>query len=324
LAVGSVTLGLFLYIDLFRLLKKERIRFAKPSFPLGYSNFKKSLPLLGKSLFENVRQQGVRLVLAPLAGPVALAAFSTMRTGANVALQGLNTIVNPIVPDLMRFLHERDQPRSEAAFSTIWIVVVALMAPGVVILQLIMEPFFVFWTQGKILFDPFLFATLSVGVLVYAVIQPAMAVVIGNNLTKLQLWLSAIAALTLFLVLILSVPLIGVIGAAIALLLAEIAAAIGYKIHAKRWLKQNQLLWPRRPFNLAITSVVISALTLIGIIWISEYKWIILTISMLLFAWNFWRFWQVLPAVAIESAKNIISKIPGFRRLLFLFDMRFI
>src|SRR5688572_17081607 len=73
LAVGSVTLGLFLYIDLFRLLKKERIRFAKPSFPLGYSNFKKSLPLLGKSLFENVRQQGVRLVLAPLAGPVALA-----------------------------------------------------------------------------------------------------------------------------------------------------------------------------------------------------------------------------------------------------------
>jgi hypothetical protein len=124
--------------------------------------------------------------------------------------------------------------------------------------------------------------------------------------------------------LILSVPLIGVIGAAIALLLAEIAAAIGYKIHAKRWLKQNQLLWPRRPFNLAITSVVISALTLIGIIWISEYKWIILTISMLLFAWNFWRFWQVLPAVAIESAKNIISKIPGFRRLLFLFDMRFI
>ena len=102
-----------------------------------------------------MRQQGVRLVLAPLAGPVALAAFSTMRTGANVALQGLNTIVNPILPDLMRFLHDRDQPRSEAAFSTIWVVVVALMAPGVVILQLIMEPLFVFWTQGKIALIPF-------------------------------------------------------------------------------------------------------------------------------------------------------------------------
>jgi len=317
LTLSCFTTGLFLYVDLFRLLKRERIRFIKPSLALGYSNFSKSLPLLGKSLFENVRQQGVRLILAPLAGPAALAAFSTMRTGANVALQGLNTIVNPLLPDLMRFLHDRDQPRSEAAFSTIWVVVVALMAPGVVILQLIMEPFFVFWTQGKIAFDPFLFATLSVGVLVYAVIQPAMAVVIGNNLTKLQLWLSAIAAMTLFVVLILSVPIIGSLGAGIALLLAEIAAAIGYKIHAKRWLRQNQLAWPSRPFILAITSVVIAALSLTCIVWFSEFKWLIVGISMLLFAWNSWRYWQVLPSVALVSAKNIIRKIPGFRRLVF-------
>ena len=317
LTLSCLTTGLFTYVDLFRLLKKERIRFIKPSLALGYSNFSKSLPLLGKSLFENVRQQGVRLVLAPLAGPAALAAFSTMRTGANVALQGLNTIVNPILPDLMRFLHDRDQPRSEAAFSTIWVVVVALMAPGVVILQLMMEPFFVFWTQGKITFDPFLFATLSVGVLVYAVIQPAMAVVIGNNLTKLQLWLSGIAAMTVFVVLILSVPIIGNLGAGIALLLAEIAAAIGYKIHAKRWLRQNQLAWPSRPFILAVTSVVIAALSLTCITLFSEFKWLILAISMLLFAWNSWRYWHVLPSVALESAKNIVRKIPGFRRLVF-------
>ena len=192
-----------------------------------------------------------------------------------------------------------------------------LMAPGVVILQLVMEPFFVFWTQGKITFDPFLFATLSVGVLVYAVIQPAMAVVIGNNLTKLQLWLSGIAAITVFVVLILSVPIIGNLGAAIALLLAEIVAAVGYKIHAKRWLRQNQLAWPSRPFILAITSVVIAALSLTCIILFSEFKWLILAISMLLFAWNFWRYWQVLPSVALESAKNIVRKIPGFRRLVF-------
>ncbi len=317
MAVGSLTVSAFSFVDLYRLLKKERIKFVKPSFALGYSNFRKSLPLLGKSLFENVRQQGVRLVLAPVAGPAALAAFSTMRTGANVALQGLNTIVNPILPDLMRFLHDRDQPRSEAAFSTIWIVVVALMAPGAVILQLVMEPFFVFWTQGKITFDPFLFATLSVGVLVYAVIQPAMAVVIGNNLTKLQLWLTGIAAMVVFVVLILSVPIIGNLGAAIALLLAEIVAAVGYKIHAKRWLRQNQLAWPSRPFILAITSVVIAALSLTCIVWFSEFKWLIVGISMLLFAWNSWRYWQVLPSVALESAKNIIRKIPGFRRLVF-------
>ncbi|HTE33761.1 MAG TPA: hypothetical protein VK666_25445, partial [Chryseolinea sp.] len=59
LFIGAMLCGLGLYIDLIRLLKKEKIRFLKPSFSLGFSNFKLSLPLLGKSLLENVRQQGV-------------------------------------------------------------------------------------------------------------------------------------------------------------------------------------------------------------------------------------------------------------------------
>lgn len=313
LACALIVSSIPVYLDLFKLLKKEKLKFIRPSLPLGYSNFLKSIPLSGKSLFENIRQQGVRLVLAPLAGPVGLAAFSTMRTGANVALQGLNTILNPLLPDLMRFLHNRDQPRSDAAFATLWIVVVALMAPGVVVLQTFIEPFYFFWTQGKIVFDPLLFALLSLGVLIYAVIQPAMAVVIGNNLTKIQLVCAAIAGATVFGILILLVPILGIVGAAIALLVAELVAAVGYKIYAERWLRQNQLIWPERSFILAITSVLIAAGSLACMIWIPQLKWTILVISMLLFIWNLWRYWQVLPSVATENAKNIINKLPIFK-----------
>ena len=315
---GSLMFTCIQSVDLLRLLKREKIKFIKPSLALGYSNFLKSLPILGKSIFENVRQQGVRLVLAPLAGPIGLAAFSTMRTGANVALQGLNTIMNPLLPDLMRFLHERDQARSEAAFATIWIVVVALMAPGVVILQTFVEPFYIFWTQGKITFDPLLFATLSMGVLVYAIVQPATAVVIGNNLTRTQLVLAIIAAAIVLGVLIVLVPIIGIRGAAIALLIAEIAAAIGYKIYAERWLNQNGLRWPKQPFFLSIVAVAIAAFSLTSMILMPQYKWIILAISLLFFIWNLWRYWQVLPTVAVESARSIITRIPGIGRLFFV------
>ena len=311
---GSVLYGTVLLIDMLKLLRREKIRFVKPSLALGYSNFLKSLPVLGKSLFENVRQQGVRLVLAPIAGPVGLAAFSTMRTGANVALQGLNTIINPLLPDLIRFLHDRDQPRSEAAFSTVWVVVVAFMAPGVVILQTFIEPFYIFWTQGKITFDPVLFAILSLGVLVYAVVQPAMAVVVGNNLTKTQLALACVSALFAFGILIISVPLIGILGAGIALLIAELVAAVGYKIYAQRWLEENELHWPQQAFTLASVSVLIAAFSLAGIILKPEYKWLILGVSLMFFSWNLWRYWRVLPSVAIESARNIIVKISGVRR----------
>ena len=313
---GCLFCSIFLYADLFKLLKREKLRLLKPSIPLGYSNFRKSIPLLGKSLFENVRQQGVRLILAPLAGAAGLAAFSTMRTGANVALQGLNTIINPLVPDLMRFLHDRDQPRSEAAFATIWIVVVGLMAPGVVILQAFVEPFYVLWTQGKIVFDPLLFALLSLGVLVYAVIQPAIAVVVGNNLTKIQLNLTGLSAIIVLGVLCALVPTIGILGAAIALLLGEIVAAIGYKIYAKRWLRENELLWPRHAFYVAVLSVGMAAVALAALIIFPEYTWPILIISMVLFGWNLLRFWRQLPDIVNQSALRILRRIPGTTGLI--------
>lgn len=310
LVIGAGVYSVPVYIDFYKLLKKENVGFVKPSLTTGYANFRKSLPLLGKSIFENVRQQGVRLILTPLSGPVGLVAFSTMRTGANVALQGLNTIVNPLVPDLMRFLHARDQSRTESAFATIWILVIAVMAPGVVILQAFIEPMYVLWTQNKVSFDPLLFAFLSFGVLIYAVVQPAMAVVIGNNLTKTQLALTALAAIIVFAVLILSVPIIGIVGAGVALLMAEICAAVGYKMYAKKWLKQNDLRWPSRSFHIAIAALVIAAVSLGSLIIAPQYKWILLPVSMMFFAWNVLRYWKILPAIAKQNAKNIIMKIP--------------
>ena len=316
LIIGVGIYSIFIYLDLFRLLKKEKIGFVKPSLSTGYKNFRKSLPLLGKSIFENIRQQGVRLILTPLSGPVGLVAFSTMRTGANVALQGLNTIVLPLAPDLMRFLHTRDQARTESAFATIWILVIAVMAPGIVILQAVIEPLFVLWTQNKVSFDPLLFALLSFGVLVYAVVQPAMAVVIGNNLTKTQLALTALAAIVIFAFLIMLVPILGIAGAGVALLLAEICAAVGYKMYAKRWLKQNGLQWPSRAFHIAVAALVIAAVSLGGLIIAPQFTWILLPVSMFFLAWNVMRYWKILPEIAKQNAKNIVKKIPVVSTIL--------
>lgn len=304
------------YFEIFRLLKKERLRFVRPSLALGFRNFTLSLPLLGKSLLESVRQQGVRLVLAPLSGAVGLAAFSTMRTGANVALQGLNTVIHPLLPDLMRFLHDRDQPRSEAAFSVVWVVVVFGLAPGIVLLQAIIGPFFVFWTQGKITFDPLLFATLSLGVLIYAVIQPAMAVVVGNNLTRIQLGIAAVAAVTVLLFMGMSVPVVGIVGAGFALLLAELAAAAGYYYYACKWLKNNGLVWPALAFRLASRSVGICAVALVAMVGLPDQQWLVAAVALMLLGWNGWKYWRVLPPVAIASARNAISKVPLIHRLI--------
>jgi hypothetical protein len=208
IATASVTIifYLFLYQDIFRLLHKENINYYKGSINLGYSNLVKSLVLSGKNLLENARNIGVKSILAPVAGARALVAFATIRTGANFTVQGLHSVINPLRPELMNLVHERDQERSETAFGTIWIFIVAVMAPGVVILQTVIEPLFTIWTRYKIEFNPLLFAILSVTMLIYAVAQPAIAVVSVNNLLKTRLVLSSAAAIVMIVGVLTLVP----------------------------------------------------------------------------------------------------------------------
>lgn len=307
--IACVIFVIPLYIDLFRLLRKQQIYLRRPYWKFGFQNFQYSLSVSAKGLMENFRQQGVRLVIAPLAGAVGLTAFSTMRTASNIALQGLNTVIYPLMPELMRFLHGRDQVRSEVAFGTVWFVIVAGMAPSLVVLQVFITPFFNVWTHGKVTFNPALFAALSLTILIYAVIQPALAVVKGNNLLKPQLWLSAIAAIIAVGGICLLLPILGIFGSGIALISAEIAAAIGYKIVAERWLVKNGLSWPKTPYRIAISSIYIAAFSMTALILFPHAIWITLAISLILFCANAYRYWKALPELANHTAKRILSSV---------------
>jgi len=315
LAAATLAFNVPIYLDMFSLMRKQQIKFSRPSIRLGYKNFLRSTAVAGKLLLENARQQGVRLVLAPLSGATSLAAFSTMRTGSNVALQGLNTITNPLMPDLMRFLHERDQTRIEAAFGTVWVVVVALMAPAVVVLQVFIAPLFSLWTQDQIEFNPTLFAILSLTVLVYAVAQPAMAVVMGNNLMKPQLLFSVLAAIIVIGGIVILVPWIGISGAGIALLIGELVASIGYTVYAKKWMHDKSLLWPARSFAIAATSVLIAAVSMGSMILFPPVKWLIFAVTLILFAWTLRQYWFALPIMVTSRLIHYASGFPAFKKI---------
>lgn len=316
MTIAGILVSVPIYIDLFRIVRKEKISFCKPNIQLGIQNFVKSLAISSKEVLDNIRQQGARLVLAPLVGATGLAAFSTMRTGSNVALQGLRTIINPLMPELMRFLHQRDQPRSEVAFSTVWLILITLMAPGVVVLQAIVEPFYNIWTRGRVEFNPLLFSALSASVLVYAIAQPAMAVVKGNNLLKEQVLLSVAGAAIVIGGIILTVPIVGIVGSGIALLVAELVATIGYKIIAQNWLGKNGLRWPHQLFNIAATAIIIATISMGLIVLYPQIQWYIVLVSIVAFAINIWLYWQAMPILAVQHVLKIVSKFSFISNLL--------
>jgi O-antigen/teichoic acid export membrane protein len=232
-----------------------------------------------------------------------------MRTGANIALQGLNTITHPLMPELMRFLHEKQQEKMEASFGTIWGILIACLAPMMVLVQAVAEPVFHAWTKGTIVFNPTLFALLSLSVLTYAFAQPAIAIVRGNNILKKQVYISVIASALLIAGIYTLVPLMGMPGAGLSLLLSETVACIIYMRLARNWLSANALRWPVRSSLLALSSVIIAAILMAVMISIPSLKAFSVAIGFILFLWNGVLYYYSLPVLIRNRTKHLFNRI---------------
>jgi O-antigen/teichoic acid export membrane protein len=316
---GVMAINLLMFGDVIRLFRCENLRILKPDVRLGLFNFARSLVLTGRASLEMLRQQGARLILAPLAGAAEMAAFSTMRTGANVVLQGVGTLTSPLMPELMRFLNQRDQVRTEAAFGTVWLAVVALMAPAVIVLQVIAPQVFEVWARGKIAFDPLLFAFLSMGVLVYAVGQPAAAVAQGNNLLRPLFFMALASGIVAVGGMFLLVPRLGIVGAGCSLLAAEVATLVGFVFTTQRWLEKNELRWPWHSFRAVIINV---AMTGAGVFAVAFHPAAAIPIgvgTLILCAISAGMFWCSLPIQAKESAYRFAtSRFSIFKKFVAL------
>jgi O-antigen/teichoic acid export membrane protein len=293
-----------LAVILFRIARQEKLISRKLDMGKGFSRFYASLALGVQSGLEILRQQGVRFILLPLSGMSQMIAFSTMRTGANLALQGVGTITGPLMPELMAFLGSRDQPRTESAFSVIWLMLCVVLVPAVLVVQYAAPVLFPLWTHGKIAFDPVLFALLSLGVLAYALAQPAIAVVNGNNLIREQFLISTVATLITVGGIYLMVPLMGVRGAALALLLGEAISLFFYVYTARKWLASVLMRWPTSAFVNAALSLVVAAVGMAGIIIFETHAGLCLVLALTAQVCVLVAYWSELPSIARQSAST--------------------
>jgi O-antigen/teichoic acid export membrane protein len=244
--VGSLAvINTVFVVDLVREMRRLNLPWVRPDWIQGGRALLRAQVLTVRGLADNLRQQGVRVLLAPLAGAAEVASFSTLRTGANVAMQGLGTVMNPLTPELMRYAGSRDRARTRDTFLLVWLVMLLAMVPTVILAQAFLPLVFPLWTQGKAHFDAPLFALLSGAVLVFGAVQPASALVAGNNLLKAQLGSALLAGAVAVGGIIVLTPHWGLRGAAGALLVAEICSAVWLERAAVRWMREVGLEWPR-------------------------------------------------------------------------------
>lgn len=188
-----------------------------------------ALASLAFPLGNAMNQQGMRLVIGAVAGPIAVATFVAIRMLTGLAVRLQDSLGQALEPEYARAHGGKDLRTTQqlvlrGSRATIWTTIVVLF-----LLWLIGQPFIERWTSGNIIFDRTVFSLLIAAALVNAVWFNVMKVAYATNrhtsiaLTFLAGYTAAcVAAAPL-------TALAGISGAAVSLLVAELAVA-GYVI----------------------------------------------------------------------------------------------
>jgi O-antigen/teichoic acid export membrane protein len=258
------------------------------------------------------RQQGVRIFLGAIVGLAQMTAFSTMRTMSNLSLQGIGTITNPIMPEIMKFLRARDSERTSATMGFVWFFAVILLSPLMIAFQWIMPIVFHVWTRGKIAFNPVLFGLFSIALLLFSLARPPFAVLQGNNLVKIQLLMStAVSVVAVGGILLFTAP-FGVEGAAASLLMAELLGTAIAVWYAKQWLERSGIGFPWALFNVAVASIVLASLTIALMVYLPQATLPIFVVSIVVNTVLGIAFVRRLPPLALQKMHGIFAR--GFGR----------
>lgn len=300
---------IFLHWDIWRLFHKYQLHLQKPDMRLAWQTFLHSLGLAFTNISDLLRQQGIRMFLSSVVGVTKMTAFSTMRTLSNVSLQGIGTVVNPVMPEFMRYLRMKDTQKSIAIMGFIWFFAVILLSPIMIVFQLIMPYIFKYWTHGKIVYDSVLFGTLSVALLIYALARPAAAILQGNNLVKTQFVIALSTSVLAVLGVILFSPYFGIRAAGYSLLVAELIATTATVVAAIRWMKQHHVEWPQQLFAIATISLLVSLITIVSFEFLEDYKIVISLFAFAIETLIAGYFLLKLPNIAKEKMRKVLAKM---------------
>jgi O-antigen/teichoic acid export membrane protein len=306
---AHMTVAVLIVTDIGRQARRHGLLVRPPiDWRMGAADAWRSLPLAARTFIDSFRQQGFRIVLGAFVGAGAVTTLATTRTFANVLHQGLSTITAPLLPELMRYVVNRDQDRVEGAFGIVWLTGFALLVPGVLLLTLLAEPVFLYWTCGAVSFDAVLFLTLLVAVLVYAAGQPALSILQGRNRVAWQIGVSVAAAVLLAGLALALVPAFGIRGAGFALLGAEIGAVAMALMGAQRTLQSIGLVFPLRSLTLVLGNIAATfALALAAVTVLAERPLAIaapLAVNLMLG----WLYWKTLPGLARDRIRTVLAK----------------
>jgi O-antigen/teichoic acid export membrane protein len=305
---ANLVFNVGIHLDLWRMFRRHELHPLAPNRRVGSRNFFHSTAIALTTVLDIFRQQGVRVLLSATIGVAGMTAFATMRTISNLSLQGIGTITAPVMPEIMRFLRERDAERTNAIIGFVWLFAVVVLAPVLIVFQDLMPVVFHYWTRGKIGVNPALFGLFSISLLIFALARPLIAILQGNNLLKVQLYISVGNTIIAVTGILLFTRGFGVSGAAAALLVAELVATVLSAFFAKRWLDANGIAFPWGLLRVALTSIAVAALSILCMVFFVRSANLIVAVSLVVNFVITLAYYRELPALATAKVRGMLHR----------------
>ena len=262
--VSSVT-TVFIFNDM-RRFREFHPFIARPDWRLVWSNLFRSVWLTATGFIAQAQQHFFLLIVAgSLGGVAALPAFTTLRTVANIFLQGANTLSAPLLPDIIRFRSAGHLDKLEVILRSLAALTSYLMGAAVILALPILPTAYGIWTRGHTEFNSPLYALLASAVLVRVLGSPIVALLVGLNALGPQLVGASLQSLTTLGAAALLVPLDGLRGAGAAILFGEIVGSLVVPIFALR-VRERELtgLVTFRGTAVAVSSALIAVTLLLA------------------------------------------------------------
>lgn len=175
------------------------------AFPLGYA----------------LTLQGFTIVIGAMLGPVAVVAFSTLRTLSRMILQVMTVIKHALWPELSRAFGEGNVALARTLHRQAWRATLGLSLLGAVFLWIFGPFLYGLWLHHAVPFEAACFHLLLAVVVVNSLWEASAVIPMSiNGHFRIALLYSATALASLGLAWIL-IPHLGIVGAALALLAAD-------------------------------------------------------------------------------------------------------
>ncbi len=226
-AVVWFSFGCFVFVDVTRRMHPYRPFFAIPEWKLVGRNLFRSIWVTAAGFITQAQQHFFLLVVAAaLGGVAALPAYTTMRTVANIFLQGANTLSAPLLPDLVRFRASGEWAKLELLLRAVSALSAFAMGLGLALALPILPWAYAIWTRGHTEFNSPLYALLALAVLVRVTGSPVSSMLAGLNALGPMIAIATVQFVVTVGLGAIFVPLDGLRGAGGAVLLGEIFGSL--------------------------------------------------------------------------------------------------